>query len=161
MHVVVTANTSWSVWNFRRSLIAALMREGHGVTVLAPPDDSVARLRAMGCRFEPLVMDAKGLNPLKEWALLRRFRRAFATLRPDVVLSYTIKNNVFGAMAAQRLGIPIIPVVTGLGTAFLSRGLLQFAAERLSHHAFNKLPCVFFLNHDDSDLFLTRLSTAE
>jgi len=54
MHILISANTAWSIWNFRRSLIAALIADGNRVTVLAPPDDSEIRIRSLACRFLPL-----------------------------------------------------------------------------------------------------------
>jgi glycosyltransferase involved in cell wall biosynthesis len=72
------------------------------------------------------------------------------------VLSYTIKNNIFGARAARALGLPFLPNVTGLGTAFLSGKLLQTVTEQLYRRSFSTLPTVFFQNEDDRDLFLDR-----
>jgi len=72
------------------------------------------------------------------------------------VLSFTIKNNLFGAMAARGTGTPFIPNVTGLGTAFLSGGALQTVAETLYRRAFAPLRVIFFQNEDDRDLFLRR-----
>lgn len=156
MHILVTVNAAWNVMNFRRPVIEMLLAEGHAVTVLAPADDSVGALTQMGCRFEPLEMSVKGLNPLDDFALFRRLSSVFGRLRPDIVLSYTIKNNIFGAMAARQVGVPFVPNVTGLGTAFLSGGLLQRIAETLYRQAFGGLPVVFFQNEDDRDLFLSR-----
>lgn len=136
--------------------MATLLADGHQVTVVAPVDDSVPMLREMGCDFVPLSMDAKGLNPLEGVKLIKRFKKQFRALRPDVVLSFTIKNNIFGAIAARSLGVPFVPNVTGLGTAFLSGGLLQAVAEGLYRHAFKRLPVVFFQNEDDRDLFVQR-----
>lgn len=156
MHVLITVNAAWNIWNFRRSLVAALLAAGHEVTVLAPPDDSVEKLVAMGCRFRRLEMDVKGLNPLADLALAARLRRIFRHEAPDAILSYTIKNNIFGALAARGMGVPFLPTITGLGTAFLSGGMLQRVAETLYRHAFRPLPAVFFQNGDDSALFLSR-----
>jgi glycosyltransferase involved in cell wall biosynthesis len=156
LKVLLTVNAAWNVWNFRRPLVAALLAEGHSMTVLAPADDAVPALLEMGCHFVPLAMDAKGLNPLEGVRLVRRFKQQFRVLQPDVVLSYTIKNNIFGAMAARAVGVPFVPNVTGLGTAFLSGGLLQAIAEGLYRHAFKRLPVVFFQNADDRDLFAQR-----
>ena len=156
MHILMTVNAAWNVWNFRRPLVIALLAEGHRVTVLAPPDETVPALEQLGCQFLPLAMSVKGLNPLEGLALVRRMGRVFAAQRPDVVLSYTIKNNIFGAMAARLVGVPFIPNVTGLGTAFLSGGLLQTIAEFLYRHAFKPLPIVFFQNEDDRQLFVER-----
>ena len=149
MHIMMTVNAAWNIWNFRRALVQALLADGHRVTVLAPPDDSVRKLEQLGCGFMPLEMSVKGLNPLQDLKLIQRYKRIFRTEQPDIVLSYTIKNNIFGAMAARACAIPFIPNVTGLGTAFLSGGLLQRVAEGLYRRAFGPLPVVFFQNDDD------------
>lgn len=156
LHVIVTVNASWNVWNFRRPVLSALLKQGYRVTVLAPEDQFRSEIESFGCRFIPLEMDQKGLNPAHDIALLARFKSIFAHERPDVVLSYTIKNNIYGAFAARALGIPFIPNITGLGTAFLSGGLLQKVAETLYRTAFSAVPVVFFQNEDDQDLFLKR-----
>ncbi len=156
MHIVFTVNAAWNILNFRRPLVAAMLAEGHEITVLAPPDGTVGRLEALGCRFVPLEMDVKGLSPPADLALIRRLRHHFRTLEPDAVFSFTIKNNIFGALAARGLELSFIPNVTGLGTAFLSSGLLRRVAEMLYKGAFRGLPVVFFQNVDDLKLFLSR-----
>lgn len=156
LHVLITVNAAWNIWNFRRTLVAALIGAGHRVTVVAPPDATVPELERVGCRVLPLAMDVRGLNPLADMALMRRLRAIFRRERPDVVLGFTIKNNIFGALAARGLRIPFIPNVTGLGTAFLSGGLLQRVAETLYARAFRDLPVVFFQNDEDEGLFLRR-----
>ncbi|WP_312796569.1 glycosyltransferase family 4 protein [Tianweitania sp.] len=156
MKILMTVNAAWNIVNFRRSVLDGLVADGHEVTVLAPPDDSVPELASLGARFLPLAMNVKGLNPLDDLKLLRSFKRHFRAERPDVVLSYTIKNNVFGAMAANACGVPFIPNVSGLGTAFLSNGTLRFIAENLYRRAFGKLRFIFFQNGDDRALFIQR-----
>jgi glycosyltransferase involved in cell wall biosynthesis len=156
MKILMTANTAWNIWNFRRPLVNSFLSDGGSVTVLAPPDDSVHELERLGCRFLPLEMSAKGLNPLEDLKLLRSLKRHFRSEQPDVVLSYTIKNNIFGAMAAQSYRIPFLPNVSGLGTAFLSGGVLRMVSEMLYRRAFAPLPAIIFQNPDDRDLFLRR-----
>jgi glycosyltransferase involved in cell wall biosynthesis len=156
MHILMMANAAWNIWNFRRPLVESLSADGHQITVLAPPDDSVGELERIGCRFYPLEMSVKGLNPVEDLKLQRRLTRIFRDEQPAAILSFTIKNNIFGARAAHATGVPFIPNVTGLGTAFLSGGLLQTVAEQLYRRAFAKLPIVFFQNEDDRDLFLDR-----
>lgn len=153
---MITVNAAWNIWNFRRNLVTALLDDGHQVTVLSPADGYEAQLREMGCRFICLSMDPSGLNPLRDLGVFQRISNVFTSERPDVVLSFTIKNNLYGAIVAKRLRIPFIPNVTGLGTAFLSRGSLQFVAENLYRAAFRSLPVVFFQNDDDAELFVHR-----
>lgn len=156
MHILMTVNAAWNIWNFRRPLVEALSGDGYRITVLAPHDDAVPELERLGCRVRPLEMSVKGLNPLEDLKLQRRFGRIFREERPDAVLSYTIKNNIFGARAAKPTNVPFVPNVTGLGTAFLSGKLLQTVTEQLYRRSFAALPVVFFQNEDDRDLFLDR-----
>lgn len=161
MRLLFTANSAWNIWHFRQPLLRAFRASGYHISVLAPPDAAVDRLSAMGCDFIPLALDAKTLGPLSNLTLVLHFRRAFIAARPDVVLSFTIKNNVFGALAARMAGVPFIPNVTGLGTAFLSGRALRRLAVLLSHGAFRSLPVVFFQNADDRDEFVReRIVTA-
>jgi glycosyltransferase involved in cell wall biosynthesis len=113
-------------------------------------------LAAAGCGIVDLKMDRRGLNPVRDAMLAMRFRRHFAWLKPDAVLSFTIKNNLFGAVAARSLGIPFIPNVTGLGTAFLGGQTLRLVAHGLYRAAFARLPIVFLQNADDRDLFVAQ-----
>jgi hypothetical protein len=154
MHILITVNAAWNVLNFRHPIVAAMIADGHRVTVLAPRDDSVAALEGLGCKVLPLEMSVKGLNPLQDIKLLGRMRKVFRAEQPDAIFSYTIKNNIFGALAARPLGIPFIPNVTGLGTAFLSGGILQRIVVGLYRRAFRNLGIIFFQNEDDRDLFL-------
>lgn len=156
MHILMTVNAAWNIWNFRRPLVTALVNSGHRLTVLAPIDDSVKDLEGIGCRVRPLEMSVKGLNPLEDIKLQRRLTQLFREEQPDAVLSYTIKNNIFGARAARSHSVPFVPNVTGLGTAFLSGQLLQTVTEQLYRRSFKDLPIIFFQNVDDRDLFLER-----
>ncbi|MGH1367668.1 MAG: glycosyltransferase family 4 protein [Maritimibacter sp.] len=156
LHILISVNAAWNIWNFRRPLVEALLAEGHRVTILAPVDDKVAALEGIGCRFVPLDMDAKGINPFGQLALQRRLSRLFEAEAPDIILSYTIKNNISGAFAARKLAIPFLPNLTGLGTAFLSGGVMRRVAEFLYARAFRDLPVVFFQNRDDKALFVKR-----
>ena len=156
MRILITVNAAWNIWNFRKPLVEALLEDGHQITIAAPTDDSVPELEALGCDFIPLRMDAKGLNPLDGASLISQFRRIMRAAESDLVLSYTIKNNLFGAIAAKSRRIPFIPNVTGLGTAFLSGKVLQTVAEQLYRAAFRSLPVVFFQNKDDLALFVKR-----
>ena len=154
MHVLLTVNTTWNVWNFRQPVVRALLERGHRVTVLAPRDTSVAKIELLGCRFEHLEMNGGGLNPLELPRLARQFKSCFENDRPDIIFSYTIKNNLIGAMVAKRLGIPFVPNVTGLGTAFLSGKWLAWLTKWLYRFVFKVLPVVFFQNSDDRELFV-------
>lgn len=156
LHVLMTANAAWNILHFRMPVVRDLIASGHRLTVLAPFDAAVPELRAAGCTVLPLAMSVKGISPWQDLALLRQYRRVFKAQRPDLILGYTIKPNIYGAMVATALGLPFLPNVSGLGTGFLSGGGLQWVAERLYRHAFAALPIVFFQNDEDSAFFCQR-----
>ena len=155
MRVAVVINTSWNIWNFRRGLVKALQGAGHEVLAIAPPDDYSARLESeLGCRYVPILMENKGTNPLKDAQLTRRFLGVYKRERPDVVLHFTIKPNIYGTLAARLAGIPSINNVSGLGTVFLIENLVSKVARGLYRLAFRFPHKVFFQNNDDRELFV-------
>lgn len=156
MKILLTSNTTWNLAHFRAPLISALATGENEVVALAPSDEMIAKLEARGVRHIPLCMDNKGVGPMKDIALVRTFKRIFKDERPDVVLSFTIKNNIYGAMAARSLSIGFLPNVSGLGTAFLGAWWLETVAVQLYRIAFRPLPFVIFQNPDDAGAFLDR-----
>ena len=154
MRIAIVINTSWNIFNFRMSLVRALQAEGHEVLAIAPPDDYSARLEAAGCRFIPLPMANKGTRPDQDFGLMRRLATIYRRERPDAVLHYTIKPNIYGTLAAQLAGVPSINNVSGLGTAFINRNFVSRIVLALYRLAFRFPATVFFQNPDDRDLFL-------
>ncbi|RZK14183.1 MAG: glycosyltransferase family 1 protein, partial [Hymenobacter sp.] len=155
MRVAVVLNTSWNIWNFRRGLVEALQAAGHEVLAIAPPDDYSSRLESeLGCRYVPILMENKGTNPLKDAQLTRRFLTIYKRERPDVVLHFTIKPNIYGTLAAKLAGVPSINNVSGLGTVFLIENLVSKVARGLYRLAFRFPHKVFFQNNDDRELFI-------
>jgi len=153
MRIALVINTSWNIYNFRLSLIKALLAEGHEVVAIAPQDDYSVRLTAAGCYFVPVQME-QGTNPFTDLHLTWRLYKTYKQVRPDVVLHYTIKPNIYGAVAAHWAGIPAINNVSGLGTVFITRDYISAIALRLYKFAFRYPAKVFFQNQDDRRLFL-------
>ncbi|HEX8659181.1 MAG TPA: glycosyltransferase, partial [Hymenobacter sp.] len=155
MRVAIVINTSWNIWNFRASLVRALQSAGHEVLAIAPPDDYSQRLETeLGCRFVPIFMENKGTNPAKDAALTLRFYQIYRREKPDVVLHYTIKPNIYGSIAARLAGVPSINNVSGLGTVFIIKNFVSKVALGLYRFAFRFPQKVFFQNGDDRQLFL-------
>lgn len=113
-------------------------------------------MRALGVERIAVPLQRSGLNPLSDLALLARYRGLLRRLQPAAYLGYTIKPNIYGSIAASSLGIPAIPNVSGLGTAFIRAGLLQQLVVHLYRAGFRRTPAVFFQNDDDRQLFLDR-----
>jgi glycosyltransferase involved in cell wall biosynthesis len=152
--ILISINASWNIVNFRQGLIRGLQAQGYRVVALAPPDAYSERFAALGVEYHPIEMDKKGVSPGRDLLLLGRYYRLLKALSPDVFLGYTAKPNVYGSMAAQALGIPVINNVSGLGTAFIRQGLLTKIVSGLYRTAFRRSRTVFFQNDEDRGLFV-------
>lgn len=160
--IIISINSAWHIFNFRAGLIRALIARGCEVIAVAPPDPYINQLIDMGCRFIPLRMDNKGTNPISDAVLFFRYLRILRRERPAAFLGYTIKPNVYGSLAAQTIGIPVINSVTGLGTVFIHNTWLTKVVKRLYKAAFSRSYRVLFENCDDRELFVsTRLVRTE
>jgi glycosyltransferase involved in cell wall biosynthesis len=113
-------------------------------------------MRSLEVERIAIDVDRSSLNPLGDLRLLATYRKLLKRLRPAAYLGYTIKPNIYGARAAGALGIPAIPNVSGLGTAFMRPGPLQQIVTRLYRWGFRKAPIVFFQNGEDRQLFVDR-----
>ncbi|HXA00885.1 MAG TPA: glycosyltransferase family 4 protein [Cytophagaceae bacterium] len=156
MRIAVTVNTSWNIYNFRMGLIDALRKAGHEVKAIAPYDEYTDLLEKAGIQCYPIKMENKGSNPFKDLSLIIQLYKIYKKLKPDVILQYTIKPNIYGSIAAGILGIPVINNVSGLGTVFLHDSLISGIAIRLYKFAFRFPRKVFFQNEDDRKLFIER-----
>ncbi|MEQ1586743.1 MAG: glycosyltransferase family 4 protein [Cyclobacteriaceae bacterium] len=156
MKVAIVLNTSWNIFNFRMNFVKALLEKGYEVHTIAPHDNYTHLLEAAGCKHHDVKMDSRGANPIKDIALTFELWGIYRKVRPDIILHYTIKPNVYGTLAASMLRIPTINNVCGLGTVFLKNNLVSVIAMFLYKVAFRFPRKVFFQNPDDLALFLNK-----
>ncbi len=150
MKIVATVNAAWNLVNFRMGVLRALMAQGYEI-VAVTPEDAASRqaLEHAGIRLVALPMDSAGLSPLRDLALLAAFRRILQRERPVAMLGYTIKPNVYGSLAARSLGIPTLNNISGLGTGFMTTGMLNRVVQGLYRVGLAGAHTVFFQNGDD------------
>jgi glycosyltransferase involved in cell wall biosynthesis len=152
--VFVISNTAWSIHNFRASLIRELRKHGFSVTAIAPQDEYSPRIADTGALYIPLPMDNSGTNPFKDLGLFMSLRRIFKRERPACVLSFTIKPNLYAALAARSLGIPTVSNISGLGTVFIKQNWVTAVVRLLYRGGLKAASTVFFQNPDDRDYFI-------
>ena len=148
--VTISSNTSWYLYNFRASTIRRLLAEGYRVVCLSPQDDYSQKLiDELHCEWRPLVMNNHGSNPFKDAGLIYQFWRNYKALKPAAALHFTIKNNVYGTWAARALGVPAINNVSGLGTAFIRKGLVSAVVRLLYKSSQPMAHRIFCQNEED------------
>jgi glycosyltransferase involved in cell wall biosynthesis len=153
--VLLSANSFWNIINFRPALVDGLTKAGYSVCIAAPTPDKVWA-SAHGAKPIEISVDRSGLNPATDAVLWLHYFRLLHREKIGCYLGFTAKPNVYGCFAAQLLGIPAIPNVSGLGTAFIGDGPLSRFVGTLYRIAFRRCRIVFFQNPDDRDLFVTR-----
>ncbi len=156
MKIALVVNTSWNIYNFRFGLVKTLLNQGHEVHTIAPRDRCANYLTLVGCKHHDLHMDSRGANPFRDASLIAELWSMYRRIKPDVVLHYTIKPNIYGTFAAALLKIPVINNVCGLGTVFLKSGFTSSVAKFLYKIAFRFPQKVFFQNPDDLRLFVEK-----
>jgi len=157
-HIVVMSRCSWTLFNFRSSLIGALRTAGASVLALGAAGGGFdARLRAAGIEFRHVPISRRSLNPLADALLFISLLTTFRRVRPALVHAFTIKPAVFGTLAAAAAGVPVrVVTITGLGHAFISGStLLRRVVIALYRLALPRAQRVFFQNADDRALFIS------
>jgi len=152
--IVLSANSCWNLVNFRGALLSGLAAGGYRIAAFAPVDRHAGELRRRGIEVHDVPVARSGMNPAADLKLLLRYRALLHALRPAAYCSFTIKPNVYGALAARAAGVPAIANVTGLGTTFLSNNLMWRFTARLYRAAFRRAHRVFFHNSEDMGIFV-------
>jgi glycosyltransferase involved in cell wall biosynthesis len=154
LRIAIVVNSSWNIYNFRLGIVKAFLSKGVEVIAVAPEDPYSKLLIENGCKYEPVKIENKGSNPFKDLFLIFQFYSIYTKYRPDIILHYTIKPNIYGTLAARIAGIPVINNVSGLGTVFLHKNFTTSIAKRLYKLAFKFPAKIFFQNGDDLELFV-------
>ena len=151
--ILILANNSGGLYDFRCDLIRALMQKGE-VVASTPFDSRMDELRAMNFRLIETPVDRRGINPATDFKLMLNYLRMLRRENPDMVVTYTIKPNVYGGAMCRLLGKNYAANITGLGTAFEGDGMLRKIVTMMYRFALKKAKVVFFENSANLDLFV-------
>jgi glycosyltransferase involved in cell wall biosynthesis len=152
--IAIVSNTSWSLYNFRLSLMKYLRENGYEVIAIAPYDEYSNKLANEGFIYWNIEMNNKGTNPIEDIRTIFAFKRLYKQIEPDVVLNYTIKPNIYSTIAASMLEITTINNIAGLGTLFIKQSFITSIAKWLYKYSQQKAHTVFFQNKEDYQLFI-------
>lgn len=154
--IAIVSNTTWNIHNFRLNVIRKLIQQGHEVIVIAPVDEFIHYKK----EFTNLIhiplrkLDRDSINPIKDIRLTRELRRIYKRIKPDLIIHYTVKPNIYGGFASRLLGIPSVAVVTGLGYAFIHNGFVKKVTKILYKYSSGAHRKIIFENDVDRALFV-------
>lgn len=150
--ILILANSSGGLYDFRNELLVRLLKE-HKVIISLPDTTKTKELAEEGCEIVFTPINRRGVNPKEDAKLFLAYRRLIKKIKPDMVITYTIKPNIYGGYACRTLGAPYIATITGLGGAFDRKGLFLRMIIRLYRMGLKKAECIFFQNTENKGIF--------
>ncbi|MBO4220592.1 MAG: glycosyltransferase family 4 protein [Clostridia bacterium] len=151
--VLIVSNSSSGVYDSRRELLMELAHLGYEVAVLCPDNDKTAEIEQLGFRIIAVEMDKRGVNPFHDLKLLFSLRKILKEEKPELVITYTIKPNIYAGYLCGVMGIPCAINVTGLGSSFENKGFVKNLVKVMYRIAIRKVKVIFFENSFDRKLF--------
>lgn len=157
--ILLLGNCYYVIFRFRKELIQRLVSDGYEVWVSFPnashgeKERGEDTARELKCHFAELEMERRSANPLKEIWLYQEIKKLVRQIRPNIILTFTVKPNLYGGMAAWKYHIPYIMNITGLGSALGNDSIMSKVLLRLTINRMKKASCVFFQNENDREYF--------
>lgn len=154
MRFLILTNHSFMLWQFRRELIAELKKYGE-IVISMPFVGRENDFKAMGCRCINTKIDRRGINPKVDLKLYVFYKKIIKLEKPDMVITYSIKPNVYGGYACRKMKIPYCVNVQGLGTAFQTEPIASVVTF-MYKLAVKDARTVFFENKENAEEFVKR-----
>lgn len=153
MKILILANNDVGLYQFRKELIKELLKK-HTVVISLPDGEFVTPFANMGCKFIDTPVDRRGMNPKNDLKLYLQYRKMLHSEKPDLVITYTIKPDVYGGYACRKLHIPYAVNITGLGSAFQNDGFLRKLVSKMYKSGLKKAKVIFFENKENQEIFI-------
>lgn len=153
MKILILANDDVGLFQFRKELIEELLKDNQ-VIITLPYGEFVEYFLDFGCKFYDTPLDRRGINPLNDYKLYRQYRKILKKEKVDLVITYTIKPNIYGGYLCKKLTIPYVVNITGLGTAFQRDGILKKIVTTMYRVSCKNAKTVFFENEGNKQYFI-------
>lgn len=153
MKILILANSSKGLFGFRQELIAELLKK-NTVCAYTPDNGSVREIESLGSEVFDLPVDRRGINPKKDFTLFRRILAILKREKPALVITYTIKPNIYGGLACRFRRVPYVVNITGLGTAFQNKGILRWIVTIMYKFSLKDTKTAFFENEENRQIFI-------
>lgn len=144
--ILMIGSSLMSLYQHRLELIRCLLNNNYKVVILSPLDEEEKHLNDLGCKCIELTIDNRGTNIKKDYNLVKNIKGIYLREKPDIILTFYTKTNIYGGIVARWLKIPYIENICGLGTSLVRRGLVSFITAKLYRQALKKSSYVFFQN---------------
>lgn len=151
--ILILVNHDVVIYNFRKELVEELLNQDYEVVISSPYGPKIDKLINMGCIYSEVSIERHGTNIISDIKLIHNYMKLIKKFKPVTILTYTIKPNVYGGIAAQLTKTPYLANITGLGTSIQNKGFMQKVSTRLYKVGLRKANCVFFQNESNYRFF--------
>ena len=153
--ILILANSDLGLYKFRKELIEELLKENE-VFISLPNGEFVDNLIQLGCIFQETKVDRRGLNPISDLFLVLKYNKLIKNIKPDLVITYTIKPNIYGGFVSKIYNVDYVVNITGLGTVFQKEGILNKLIVKLYKFSLSKSKITLFENEENQQVFLNK-----
>lgn len=155
MRILICRITDDGIMERSSRLIRSLINSGHEIVVATPRGTTFQQIINLGCKHIEVFIQNHGTNPIKDIGLYKQYKEIIRTEKPDIVLLYTTKPNIYCGVACRKLGVPVIMNITGLGSALGNEGILQRLLIILYKMACNgkNMIAILFQNEGNMEFF--------
>ena len=159
--ILMVGNTDFSIYNYRKELVEKLINENYEVYVMAPKSNYFNELLQLGCKFYNINLSSYSINPFFEIKTIIDIYYKIKKIKPDIILTYTIKPNSYVGFISRILKIPYIVNITGLGIAIENGGILQKISLFILKIGIKKANTIFFQNQDNYNFLTNKFHNSE
>ena len=152
--ILIITNHSYMLYRFRKELIQKLLEDSE-VVISTPFVGHETDLKELGANCIKTEVNRRSINPFTDLKLLRTYKTILKQEKPDLVITYSIKPNIYAGYLCGKMKIPFCANVQGLGTAF-QKALLSNLVTVMYRTAFRKVETVFFENQANAQAFVRR-----
>ena len=150
--ILILANNDIGLYKFRKELLQELVKSNK-VYISLPHGEYISKLEQLGCIFLNTPISRRGMNPFVDFKLFLNYKRILKKIKPDLVLTYTIKPNIYGGLACRLSKTTYLTTVTGLGSGMENGGILKSVLVLFYKTALKRVQCIFFQNETNRDFF--------
>lgn len=161
MKILILANSDVGLFKFRKELIQELIDQGIQVCISLPNGEFIQPLTEMGCEFIETKIDRRGMNPVRDLGILRNYYKILKSFKPDLVLTYTIKPNIYGGIVSRIKKIPYAINITGIGSAFQKENILKKLIVTMYKVSCKSSKVIFFENDENRTIFIKNKIASE
>lgn len=151
--ILLISNNGQGFYNFKKELIEQLLAQGFEVYFSVPKYEKLIELEKKGAKYKELLIDRRGMNPIKDLGFIRRLYHIIKSVKPTVVVLHTIKPNIYGSLVCKICKIPYINNITGLGSALQTNSKLAKILRSMYKFTLNKSNGIFFENEGNCNYF--------